>query len=362
MRFEAIHPGELGAPEEAVWDRLVAGNAALFSPYYSMGYARAAAIARPDARVAVIEDGGRIQAFLAIQGAGRMAAMALGAPLSDYQGLIAARSDLALDGRALCRVFGVGRIDFTHLPKEQAGLTTKHQGANPSWIADVSNGKEEFLRSMRAKRQETIRQQDRKRRKLEREAKDVVFGLETEDAACLETLLHWKVDQCRRTGQPLVWAAPWVRRTVHATFESRDPRFRGLLFTLKINGELAAAHYVLSNGAVMHAWLIGHSAAYEAFSPGVLLTRHLVEWAADNGYRAVDFGIGDYRYKREFGEPIGALGWGFVSRPSLAATLRGLEFSGRSLLESTPIGAIAAAPGKVMRRLDVMRGLAAPHS
>jgi CelD/BcsL family acetyltransferase involved in cellulose biosynthesis len=362
MRIEAVHPGELGASEEAAWDRLLDANPALASPYYSVGYAKAVGRARPDARVAVIEDGGAIVGFLGVQGTGRLAGMALGAPLSDYQGLVAADPAYRPDRSALCRALRVGRIDFTHLPQDQASLTTQFQGASPSWVAYVGDGKQAYLARMREKRQETQRQQDRKRRKLEREVSDTVFGVGSANEAHLQTLLDWKTDQCRRTGQPLVWAAPWVRQTVHAAHQSENPRFRGLMFTLTSGQTLAAAHYALVNGRVMHAWLLAHDHALEAYSPGVLLTRFMVEWAADNGYAAVDFGTGDYRYKREFGNPAGALGWGYIGGASLAAALRGVEFTGRGLLERLPVAAIAAAPGKLMRRLDVMRGLAAPHS
>jgi CelD/BcsL family acetyltransferase involved in cellulose biosynthesis len=362
VRIEAVHPGELGAPEGAAWERLIAANPNLASPYYSLGYAKAVGAARPDARVAVIEDGGAIQGFLCVQRAGGMAGMALGAPLSDYQGLVAASDDLRPDGRLLCRALRVGRIDFTHLPATQAGMTSQFRGANPSWVANVVDGAAAYLAQMRQKRQETLRQQDRKRRKMEREVEGLTFAIEQGDATHLEALLEWKTEQCRRTGQPLVWAAPWVRRTVHAAFEAQDPAFRGMLFTLKSGEKLAAAHYALVNGHVMHAWLLSHDPSFEAYSPGVLLTRYMVEWAANNGYAAVDFGIGDYRYKREFGEPLGALGWGYIGRPSVAAVWRSMEFTGRSLLERAPFGAIAEAPGKVMRRLDVMRGLAAPNS
>lgn len=153
-----------------------------------------------------------------------------------------------------------------------------------------------------------------------------------------------------------------MRHTVREAFQSEDPAFRGLLFTLTDGAALVAAHYALVNSKVMHAWLIGHDHAYEAYSPGVLLTRFMVEWAADNGYEAVDFGTGDYRYKREFGEPAGALGWGYIGGSSLSALVRGLEFTGRGLLERAPMDAVASAPGKLMRRLDVMRGLSAPNS
>ena len=336
-------------------------NPNLASPYFSLGFSEAVASSRPDIRVAVIEDNEAIVGFLGVQGKSRFAAMALGAPISDYQGFVAA-PDQQIDFDGLFKALRVGRVDFTHLPTDQANFASVFQGASPTWVANLRQGKAAYLERIKTKRYETLRQQDRKRRKLEREVPQSTYTAASKAREHLETLLEWKTEQCRRTGQPLVWAAPWVRQTVDAAFYAEDPDFRGILFTLSDGPKLIAAHFNLVSGNVMHAWLIGHHPDYEQYSPGVLITRFLVEWAADNGFVEVDFGPGDYRYKREFGEPGRELGWGYAGRPSVSASIRAIELGGRRIVEAVPITSLAAIPGKIMRRLDVMRGLAAPSS
>jgi CelD/BcsL family acetyltransferase involved in cellulose biosynthesis len=361
VRVEVIHPQELGAAGRAAWTRMRQSNPNLASPYFSLGFSEAVASSRPDIRVAVIEDNEAIVGFLGVQGKSRFAAMALGAPISDYQGFVAA-PDQQIDFDGLFKALRVGRVDFTHLPTDQANFASVFQGASPTWVANLRQGKAAYLERIKTKRYETLRQQDRKRRKLEREVPQSTYTAASKAREHLETLLEWKTEQCRRTGQPLVWAAPWVRQTVDAAFYAEDPDFRGILFTLSDGPKLIAAHFNLVSGNVMHAWLIGHHPDYEQYSPGVLITRFLVEWAADNGFVEVDFGPGDYRYKREFGEPGRELGWGYAGRPSVSASIRAIELGGRRIVEAVPITSLAAIPGKIMRRLDVMRGLAAPSS
>lgn len=356
VQIEAVHPRELGESETQAWEGLRAQHSGLISPYFSSGFAKIVGIVRPDARVAVVREGNQIVAFMGVQGRSRFAAMGLGAPLSDYQGVVGDPA-LAVDAAALCRALGVGRIDFATAPADQATFAGAMHGVQPSWVADLRAGRTAFIERMKERRQETVRQQDRKRRKLLREHPEMKFNAVSGEVAHLQALLDWKTEQCRRTGQPLVWATPWVQDTVHRSFASQDPHFGGLLFTLTIGDTLVAAHYLLRSDRALHAWLIGHDAAFEPYSPGVLLTRFLIEWAADEGYQEVDFGFGDYRYKREFAEPLRQVGWGTIGRPSLALAFRTAAYGARRMLERAPVSAVASAPGRVMRRIDVLRGL-----
>jgi CelD/BcsL family acetyltransferase involved in cellulose biosynthesis len=359
LRIEAVHPRELGAGDVAAWESLRSANGSLTSPYYSGAFARLMGEVRPDARVAVLMDGTATVGYLGVQGMSRFAALGLGTPLSDYQGLVA-EPRLIFDHRDLCRALRVGRVDMVNVPLDQSAFAGALQGAQASWVADLSMGPLAYLERMRERRQETVRQQDRKRRKLMREHPDVVFHACSTSREHLTALLEWKTDQCRRTGQPLVWATPWVREVVYRSFDSQDPSFGGVLFTMTRGDTLVAAHYLLRSGSVLHAWLIGHDGGFEAYSPGVLLTRFLVEWAANNGFVEVDFGIGDYRYKREFAEPLRQLGWGTIGQPSWSLALRSAQYRARAILERAPVEKVASAPGKLMRRVDVLRGLAAP--
>ena len=135
------------------------------------------------------------------------------------------------------------------------------------------------------------------------------------------------------------WAAP-------------DPSFGGLLFTLSCGERLIAANYCLHSARVIHGVLMAHDSEFDAYSPGLQLMRHLLEWAADNAYQSVDFGIGDQLYKRQFGTHQG-----WAGTPSFASFARASQYAIRGQMEKIPNPWIASLPGRAMRRLDVYRGL-----
>ena len=77
--------------------------------------ARIVADIRDDARICVIDDGA---GFFAAQRLSPFAAMGLGAPITDYQGIVAS-APLDVNPGDLCRSLKVGRIDLTHVPEAQ---------------------------------------------------------------------------------------------------------------------------------------------------------------------------------------------------------------------------------------------------
>lgn len=353
MRLETIHPREIGDAEAALWRAHQAARPELGSPYLTPEWARIIGEARHDARVCVIDGGA---GFLGVQRLSRFSAMGLGAPLADYQGVVG-RDDLEVSADALCAALKVGRIDFTHVPAGQAFFTAA--GAEGSWIAETAGGRAAYEAGLKQRRNEFARQTDKKLRKLAREHGDTEFSAGAFSRTDFETLVSWKNAQLKRTGQPAIWAAPWVRQTLNACFEARSETFGGELFTIRTGDKLVAAAFGLRSARVLHLWLIAHDSDFDAFSPGVQLTRWLIGWAADKGLAEVDFGPGEYQYKRQLASTQRMLERGVASRFSLSGILRSTEHALRAHIERLPQPKLAALPGKAMRRLDLMRALAA---
>lgn len=354
MRIETIHPKELGETEIARWRALQGGDAALSSPYLSPDWARLIGAARADARVCVIESGA---GFFGAQRLSRFAAMGLGAPISDYQGVIG-EPDLNVNAAALCRALKVGRIDLTHVPAGQKILAGAVAHSEGSWIAETHGGRDLYEAALKLQRSEFVRQTDKKLRKLERDKGGVTFAV-SRDRADFDALLAWKRAQLRETGQPAIWDTPWVRQTIDACFEARDPLFSGLLFTMRVGDRLAAANFCLRSGRTLHMWIIAHDDAFEAGSPGVQLGRWVIGWAGDHGLKDVDFGPGDYRYKRQLSTTQRMLEFGAASGLSWSGAVRRTQYALRANIERLPAPKLAALPGKAMRRIDLMRALAA---
>lgn len=351
MRIETIHPRELGPDETARWRALQTGPE-LASPYLTPDWAKLVGQARDDARVCVIEGGA---GFFPAQRLSRFAAMGLGAPIADYQGLVAP-PDLDVGAAALCKALKVGRVDLSHVPEGPTPLIAGHREG--SWLAETAGGRELYEAQLRLKRGEFVRQTDKKLRKLERERGPVSFAVSTapEDFAAL---LAWKREQLARSGQPAIWDTPWVRQTVETCFAARDRHCAGILFTLRVGGALAAANFCLRGARSLHMWIIARDARFEAYSPGVQLARWAIGWAGERGLAEVDLGPGDYRYKRQLATGQRMLSWGVAMRPSWSGALRVSQYALRARLERVPEPRLAALPGKAMRRLDLMRALAA---
>lgn len=351
MRLETIHPKELGPAEFARWRAHQRANVALRSPYLTPEWAQLIGAARNDARVCVIDHG---EGFFGAQRLSRFAAMGLGAPIADYQGLIA-RPDLRIEPRAICRALGVGRIDVANAP---AGTLPAPAGEDGSWIAEMRGGRDLYEAALKQRRSEFVRQTDKKARKLARECGPLEFRARSTNRADFETLIAWKNGQLERTGQPQIWARPWVRRALDACFEARANEFAGLLFTLQARDKLIAAAFCLRGESVLHFWLLGHDSAYDNHSPGVQLARQTIHWAAEHGLAEADFGTGDYQYKRQLSTTQRALARGVIAGPSWSGAVRRAEHALRARIEGLPQPRLAALPGKAMRRLDLERALA----
>lgn len=352
MRLETIHPKELGEEKLGQWRAHQLGREGLQSPYLTPDWAQLVGSVRDDARVVVIDDGA---GFFAAQRLSRFAAMGAGAPISDYQAIVGA-PDLSVDASALCRALKVGRIDLTHVPAGTTPITAS--GADGSWIAETSGGRDLFEAALKQRRSEFVRQTDKKSRKFARECGYIEFRSQAERGD-FEQMLIWKNAQLKRTGQPDIWATPWVRQVLDASFEQRAPTFSGMMFTLSIDQRMVAGAYCLRAGPVLHFWIVAHDSEFDSYSPGVQLARWAVGWAAENGIAEVDFGPGDYQYKRQLSTAQRMLSHGVIAGASFSGALRRTTHALRAGMERLPNPKLAALPGKAMRRLDLMRALTA---
>lgn len=355
MRLETIHPKELAPTEIGRWRAHQQACASLQSPYLTPEWAQLVGAVRDDARVCVIEGGA---GFFGAQRLSRFSAMGLGAPITDYQGVVG-EAGLRVSAGALCRALKVGRIDLTHVPAGQALLAGKAAWGDGSWIAETHSSRDLYEAALKAKRSEFVRQTDKKARKFARERGHIEFRARSSERADFEALITWKNEQLKRTGQPEIWATPWVRQTVDACFAANDPNFSGLLFTLSIEARLAAAAFCLRAGPVLHFWIVAHDSEFDSFSPGVQLARWAVGWAGENGVAEVDFGPGDYQYKRQLSTTQRMLEHGVVTGLSLSGAVRRAELAVRTNVERLNNAKIATLPGKAMRRIDLMRALSA---
>lgn len=361
MQIDVVRPWELTAAAVARWAALQAADPMLESPFLSPHWARAVARAQGPStgergvRVAVLGGVDDPRGFVAAR-VGPFTAMPVGAPMCDYQGVVA-EPGLEIDPRALIKAFGVGRLDFSHMLENQTAFAPHAKGAEVSRIIDVSAGYPAYEAERREAGTSVLKDIDKKRRKVEREVGPATFNAFSRSKADLDQLVAWKRAAWKATGQTDLFDGGWPPRLLRGLFASRDPDFGGVLFTLHLGDKLAAAQLNIRSGGTVHSWIIGHDACFERYSPGLILFQSILRWMDDAPYSRLDLGAGDYRFKRELANRQVNVAHGFVGGPSAASLLRGAAYGVRRAAESLPLGPVSELPGKAMRRFDLMRGL-----
>jgi CelD/BcsL family acetyltransferase involved in cellulose biosynthesis len=361
MRIEAVAPSALSAADVERWRALQAADPSLDSPFLSPDWAlaveRAQAGRRGAIRVAVARDGDRPRAFFPARVVGATA-MPVGAPMCDYQGLVA-EPDVAIDARALVKALGAQRLDFSHMIEGQPAFAPYQRGEAWSWIADQSAGYAAYQDERREAGSGVLKDIEKRRRKIDRDLGEVVFTAGSTRRADFDQLIAWKRAQYTATGQTDIFGAGWTLDLLASLFEaeSADPAFGGRLFTLHIGNQLAAAQFNLMGARTVHAWIIAHGSAYEKVSPGLVLFGEILKWMDGGPYAVLDLGAGDYRFKQQLSNTGRKVAHGFVGRPSPVSLVRSAEYGVRAAAETLPLGPLSRLPGKAMRRMDLWRGL-----
>ena len=359
MDIDVLRPRDLTAGQVDHWRALQSADPSVDSPFLSPLWAQSVERVQggedPGLRVAVLRSRQGDCGFMAVR-AGPFTAMAPGAPMCDYQGLVA-EPGVTLDPRRLVRALGVGRFDFSHMLEDQTAFQRFMRGLDRSFLVTVPDGYEAYATERRAAGVGVLKDTDKKRRKVEREIGPSVFTADSRSQEDFDTLIRWKREQLHATGQTDIFAVDWTLNLLRDLFAQRDPEFGGVLYTLHLGGRLATAHLHLHGRSVIHAWMIAHDCELERYSPGLLLFQDILKWMDGTPYNTLDLGPGDYRFKRELANAHRGIAHGFVGVPSPAALMRGAAYSVRAAAEALPLGAMSELPGKAMRRLDIVRGL-----
>src|SRR5262249_44185494 len=137
---------------------------------------------------------------------------------------------------------------------------------------------------------ERLRSVQRKARKAEREVGRVTFTADATEPEVFALLRRWKSQQYHRTGVTDVFAFPWTVRLLERILREPSPHFSALLSTLRIDGRLAAVHFGLRSGEVLHYWFPAYDVEFAQYSPGLILLVELLKAAPSLGIRRLDLG------------------------------------------------------------------------
>lgn len=335
---------EMSETDWSAWSRMRADNASLRSPYFHPDYARLLADLRPDVRVLCQYDAaGEPTAFLPLQG--QRFARPVGAPMSDYHGIIT--NDKAITYDSLLSGSGIGAfhyscaVDTTRLRQSQILSAAQTAAIN------VDTTPQDW----RAARDGSYRRHLKSNRRRTRKAEEV-FGprrieIFSRDIDVYRTLIEWKRDKFAQTGKYDVLSADWTQDLIRTLWE-RGPKsdLRCDMHALYFGDRLAAIDLGLSDGNVFHSWMVAYDDALSEYGPGIQLLEGLIDETGITGYRCIDMGEGLDGYKRHYASASVDVVSGFVPIAGAAGRLSRIY----AATERWGVGRLKDAPGKLRRR------------
>lgn len=271
---------------------------------------------RPDAELALVEDGGRIVAFVPFQRRGSRA-LPVAPGVTDYQGAVS-EPNAAWSARELLRELGLDSYTFDHVPAADPRFAPYVRYSEHSPVLDASAGFDAYVEACRGTARDGPSEALKKRRRLARAA-EVRFEVDDPSPSALATLLGWKTDQHRRSGSLRAFELAWVRELLERLRSTRTAELSGVLSTLYADETLIAANFGLRSGPLLHSWVFGFDPGWRKVSPGSILTITLVEALAAHGLETLDLGKGREPYKRRFANDAVELGEGAVTVGPVAA-------------------------------------------
>ena len=343
LAVEVLRPQALGASERDAWTGFVQASAHLQSPFFRFEYAQAAGRAAPGAHVAVIHRAGSIVGFLPFQRRGG-ALQPLGAPLTDYHGLIAAPGS----GIELTQVVRALRADEYRFSGLCAEAPPAGAGSLAAWEADLGEGYAAYLAQRQAEHPRFFKDLRRKGRGMEGEFGPMTLAWER-DPALLDWILARKREQYRRTQLHDVFACGWTERLLRELWAGDADGCHGRLGVLRAGGRMVAATFNLHAGDQHYMWFPAYETAAGRWSPGLFLYLKMIEQVAGEGGRCVDFGPASSHGKRFLTTAGRAVhqGRAFGSRWRAAAS----DATERLLAPAPVVGELRA---RARRRFDVI--------
>jgi CelD/BcsL family acetyltransferase involved in cellulose biosynthesis len=331
MKISVISPTELGTAERARWQALQDSNPLLASPCFSHEFTLAAAAARRDVRIAVLEENHRIVGFFPHQQRWGMGLPA-GGRLSDHHGVIAAPG-VRIDWSELLRRSRLSYWQFDHLTASQhPGCEVQH-ATSPG--LDLSGGFAAY-QERRNQASTVLSKLQRAGRKLARDLGPLRFEADCRDDAVFRHVLSMKSQQCRRTGALDFFSWDWTRTLVEQIRATDTEAFGGRVSALYAGQTLVAAHFGMRSRRVWHWWFPVYSHAYAPYSPGLLMLMNVAEFAAAQGHTLLDLGKGDEAYKSRFADCGAPLLEGVVARPTAVTLARQMRHSVGAWARSSP--------------------------
>lgn len=286
MHVRVVRPSELGTGEAALWRRFQQLTPTGLNPFMSLTYAQAVGRFRPSARVAVVEDHGKIEAFLPFELTARGVGMPIGYPMNNLQGFIGSGS--LVDARWVLRQAHLRGWRFDSVSIDQRSLVPFHyEGTTvPCPVIDLTEGDLSHISARK-----------KNRRAMELQLGTVSLEWHSAEAAQINLLIEWKSHKFH--GTYLLFSDPTARSIVEELAASKSDDCRGVVSVLVAGEQPVAIHLGLLGPHSLAGWFMSYDPALSRFAPGLILWLPLAKAAQERGINQIDLGAGQDTYKFE---------------------------------------------------------------
>lgn len=359
--IEIMKPSQLSEEQRQSWRDMRASNPALYSPYFHFEYTDRLGRLHDNVFVLMVLQANKPVAFLPFQGSlksgGRIGfARPIGAPMTDYHGIICA-ADQYLNMSEVLSEAGFGAFHFSTLVDSNDLLQSHTRTTTPCTMMDISMGAEQW----RADNSSSYRRHLKSNRRRIRKAEELGprrFEFKCRDEAVFETLIRWKREKFAETGKFDVLSANWTRALLTGLWnkpehDQNEANQNGELWAdmhvLYFGDEIAAIDLGLTDGKVFHSWIVAYNNEHYQLAPGIQLLEGLVDAASNLGYDRIDLGEGQEGYKRHYASQDIQVASGFIAANGPAAALSQIYGAAETFGEKN-LGQVGRIPGKIRRR------------
>ena len=347
LSAETFHPSELSETDISTWRRLCASRPEFANPLMGPDFALAVGEVRPDARVTVWRWPGRTAGFLAYHRRPGSYARPIGAPLSDYHGLVA---EQGLDADEAMAVAGLSVYRFTGLTDPNRAFAGCGAVQRESFVIELETTAEAYLEALRAASPKRFKNYRRLDHKLDREVGALSIRGADRDQAAFDTLLRWKREQLARTGAHGFLNAEWTQGLLQSLFVRQEGDFQGLMVNLYAGDRLVAGHFGVRQGGVYHPWIASTDPELAAWSPGQVFLGRAIAAMPEMGLTTYDLGPGHEHYKRPYALTTRMIEEGVATAANLGGRAAQVSEQAWSLAGGHGQGPV----GKLRRRLDII--------
>ena len=327
MRFDLIHPRELGSAEIASWHAMQHSSPSLANPFLAPEFSIAAGRYRPGARVAVLSDNSGTLGYFPFE----KRRFGLGVPMSGW--LSACQGVIHMPGTQwtihdLLRGCGLSAWQFDNLLVAQAPFEAHHSGIVPTPVINLTDNDYRAKLHVRAPRMS--RELDRKSRKLGREFGVLRLVCDSRDQAMLRLLMTWKSEQYRRTQHVDRFGRPWVVQFFGELFATRTDALSSELSVLYAGEHPVSIQFGLRSRGVLVGWFTGYNAQFRKYSPGMIHVMMMAEELPSRGVEVLHMGKGAARFTRALKNDDLYVAEGTATAQTMTGMIYRLERTSRS--------------------------------